>query len=135
MPSYLNELKQHARTLKIENRVEWLGHISHEEKIRQYARSMAVIYPPVDEDYGYITLEAMLSSKPVITCQDSGGPMEFIHHEKTGLIVDPDPQALGAAMDRLWTNPSQAVQWGENGRIHYKSMGISWENVVKRLLQ
>ncbi len=135
MPSYLNELKLRARTLKIENRVKWLGYISHEEKTQQYARSRGVVYPPVDEDYGYITLEAMLSSKPVITCRDSGGPMEFVRHEKTGLIVDPAPQALAAAMDRLWKDPSRAVQWGKNGQIRYKSMGISWETVVKRLLQ
>ena len=39
---------------------------------------LAVLYPPVDEDYGYVTLEGMLSSKPVVTCTDSGGPLEFI---------------------------------------------------------
>ena len=43
-----------------------------------YAHSLGVIFPAVDEDYGYVTLEAMLSSKPVITCADSGGPLEFV---------------------------------------------------------
>ena len=40
--------------------------------------ALGVIFPPLDEDYGYVTLEAMLAAKPVITCTDSGGPLEFV---------------------------------------------------------
>ena len=27
---------------------------------------------------GYVTMESFLSKKPVITCSDSGGPLEFV---------------------------------------------------------
>ena len=40
-------------------------------------RALAVAYAPLDEDYGYVSLEAMLSSKAVVTCADSGGPRDF----------------------------------------------------------
>ena len=49
-------------------------YISDEEKLRLYANCLGVIYPPLDEDYGYITLEAMLAQKPVVTTRDAGGP-------------------------------------------------------------
>jgi glycosyltransferase involved in cell wall biosynthesis len=66
-----------AHQLDIEPRVEWLGQ-SQRKKRALYAHTLGVIFPPVDEDYGYVTLEAMLASKPLITCTDSGAPLEFV---------------------------------------------------------
>ena len=133
-PSYADELKSLARKLKVQQRVEWLGGISSDEIRRRYAHAIAVIYPPTDEDYGYVTLEAMLASKPVITCTDSGGPLEFVTDRETGLIVEPTPEALAAALDLLWENREQAKTWGEAGRDRYDSLNLSWETVVKKLL-
>jgi glycosyltransferase involved in cell wall biosynthesis len=133
-PGYADELKAVARKFKLGDRVEWLENVTNEQMRRSYARSLAVVYPPVDEDYGYITLEAMLSSKPVLTCTDSGGPLEFVVNEKTGLVSQPTPQALAAALDTLWENRDQARLWGEAGRAHYDNFDISWDNVVRKLL-
>ena len=60
-PAYATELKTLARTLGVHHRAEWLGQVSEEEKYRLYAHALGVVYPPLDEDYGYVTLEAMLS--------------------------------------------------------------------------
>jgi glycosyltransferase involved in cell wall biosynthesis len=132
--SYDTELKALARRLKVHERVEWLGEVTEEEKRRLYAHSLGIIYPPLDEDYGYVTLEAMLSSKPLITCTDSGGPLEFVRDSTTGLIAEPEPEALALAMDKLWTDRERAKSWGEQGRAVYERMGITWSNVVQRLL-
>jgi glycosyltransferase involved in cell wall biosynthesis len=132
-PAYLEELKSLARKLKVQSRVEWLGQVTEDEKRRLYAEARGVIYPPIDEDYGYVTLEAMLSAKPVITCTDSGGPLEFVGKE-TGLAVNPSPQCLAAAFDQLWADERQAQGWGANGRALYEKLGISWANVVRKLL-
>ena len=133
-PFYADELKSMARKLKLGNRVQWLDNVSDEQMRHQYAHSLGVIYPPIDEDYGYVTLEAMLSSKPVITCTDSGGPLEFVVNEKTGLITEPNPKALAAAFDTLWEKRDQALIWGQTGRSDYDSLKLSWANVVKKLL-
>jgi glycosyltransferase involved in cell wall biosynthesis len=132
--SYLRSLQSRARELGVESRVQWLGEVDEEAKLRQYAYSLGVIFPPVDEDYGYITLEAMLSGKPVITCTDSGGPLEFVRDGQTGLVAEPTPEALAAAMDAMWADRGKACAMGEAGRDLFKSMDISWETVVKRLL-
>lgn len=133
-PAYGNELTNLARRLGVEGRVKWLGFITEEEKIENYAHARGVIFPPVDEDYGYITLEAMLSAKPVVTCTDSGGPLEFVLHRETGVIAEPTPAALAAAMDDLWGNPARARQWGESGRERYVSLNITWPKVIEKLL-
>jgi glycosyltransferase involved in cell wall biosynthesis len=133
-PAYSNELRALSRRMRVHDRVEWLGQISEEEKLELYARSLAVIYPPIDEDYGYVTLEAMLANKPVITCSDSGGPLEFVRHEQTGLVSAPNPNSLAQAFDAIWQNREQAKMWGESGRRLYCDMNISWKGVVEKLL-
>jgi glycosyltransferase involved in cell wall biosynthesis len=127
-------LKETAARLGVAERVEWLGQISEKRKRDCYARSLGVVFPPIDEDYGYVTLEAMLSSKPVVTCTDSGGTLEFVRQRKTGLIARPTAKALAAAFDEIWTERERAREWGEAGRALYESLGISWSNVVERLV-
>jgi glycosyltransferase involved in cell wall biosynthesis len=133
-PSYLDELKSLARKLKVADRVTWLDDLPYGELRDHYARSLAVVYPPMDEDYGYVTLEAMLASKPLVTCTDSGGPLEFVIHEETGLIAEPNAKALAAALDRVWEVREQARTWGEAGRARYDALGLSWSKVVRTLL-
>jgi glycosyltransferase involved in cell wall biosynthesis len=133
-PPYGEALKVHAKKLKVHDRVEWLGPLSEEEKRRQYASALGVIFPPINEDYGYVTLEAMLSSKPVITCVDSGGPLEFVRSNETGLVTEATSMALAAAMDTLWQDRAQAGAMGQAGRAQYDRQKISWHEVVRRLL-
>ncbi|HEY0006742.1 MAG TPA: glycosyltransferase family 4 protein, partial [Pyrinomonadaceae bacterium] len=129
-PQFSEELKAQARKLKVTSRVEWLGQLTEEEKREQYAHALGIVYPPIDEDYGYVTLEAMLAAKPVITCTDSGGPLEFVRPDETGLLAEPAPASLARAMDQLWENSERAARWGEAGRALYRQMNITWSNVV-----
>jgi glycosyltransferase involved in cell wall biosynthesis len=133
-PAYADELRERARGLGVSGRIEWLGLIPEEEKIERYARSLGVLFPPLDEDYGYVSLEAMLSSKPLITCTDSGGPLEFVEPGVTGLVADPTPDSLAEAMDTLWENRARAQEMGRAAREHYADMRISWDTVIEGLL-
>jgi len=134
-PEYGKRLKLLAAKLGVESRIEWLGYLAEEEKREAYAKAIAVIFPPVDEDYGYITLEAMLSSKAVITCEDSGGPLEFVSPRKTGLVVKPTAAALAEALDQLWQERDLAAKYGRAGRESYEEKGLSWREVVRQLLK
>ncbi len=122
------------KSLNISHKVKLIGYISQEEKETYYARSLGVFFAPYDEDYGYITLEAMLSSKPVITCKDSGGSLEFVIDNETGFITQPDPKIIAQKLDWLYSNKKEAKMLGENGLKIYKEKNISWDNVVKKLL-
>jgi glycosyltransferase involved in cell wall biosynthesis len=95
---------------------------------------LAVFFGPFDEDYGYITLEAMLSSKAVITCSDSGGPLEFVEESETGFVVEPEPEQIAERIDYLYSNPSKARDMGRAGRAAYATKNISWEHVASQLL-
>jgi glycosyltransferase involved in cell wall biosynthesis len=131
---YGETLEMLARQLNVEHRVEWLGQVTEEEKRALYAHALGVIFPPVDEDYGYVTLESMLASKPLITCTDSGAPLEFVQHDVTGLIAKPSPGDMAMAMDRLWDDRSWAGAMGVSGKKRYESLNISWLTVAERLV-
>ena len=129
-PPYLDELKSIAERLGVSHRIEWLGHVNESEKLTHYAHAIGVVFTPIDEDYGYITLESMLAAKPVITCKDSGGPNEFVVDGKTGYVVDASADALARAMDELWSDRARAATLGHAARQHYYDLRISWKTVT-----
>ena len=121
--------------LDLADKVRLIGRFSEQEKFTYYAQCLAVFFAPKDEDYGYITLEAMLSSKPVITCTDSGGPLEFVEDQVTGYVCDPDPKAIARAIDKLYEDKQKAKSMGQAGYNKYHSANISWDNVIETLLR
>jgi len=131
---YLQGLKKLSRELGVDGRIQWLGRIPEQEKVSLYSKCRGVLFPPYDEDYGFVTLEAMLSEKPIITCNDSGGPCDLVVHGETGLVATPEPEALGGALQEISDNPAKAASLGRAARKHYEDLNISWEKIVQRLL-
>lgn len=126
--------RQLIAELNLGNRVRLLGHVSDAEKIAFYANCLGVFFGPYDEDYGYITLEAMLSAKPVITCTDSGGPLEFVMNQQTGHVVAPTAESIAQAIDALAADPTKAAEMGRAGREHYQRKRVSWTHTLEQLL-
>lgn len=76
----------------------------------------------------------MLSGKPVITCTDSGGPLEFVREGETGYVREPDPEQIAEAIERLYADKQAAAAMGAAGRESYSQHNISWQQVVNSLL-
>ena len=123
-----------VRHLGVGDRVSLRGFVGEDELLELYANALAVCYLPFDEDYGYVTLEGMLSSKPVVVPRDGGGATEFVEHGSEGLISDPDPRALAECLDQLYADRERARRMGERGREKLLSMNLSWENVVEKII-
>lgn len=124
-------LEDRARELGVTNRLELLGYVSDERLIELFASAAAVAYPPLDEDYGYVTLQAFIASKPVITCADSGGVLEWVEHGVNGLVTDGSPTGLGSAFDQLAADRDLAAKFGAQG--HERTALLSWDSVVETL--
>jgi glycosyltransferase involved in cell wall biosynthesis len=118
----------------VADRVQLRGFVSELEISNLYANCLGVCYLPFDEDYGYVTLEGMLSGKPVVVPTDGGGATEFIEHGSEGLVVEPDARGIAQALDSLYANRQQAKAMGERGFEKMKSLNFSWSNVVGRLI-
>lgn len=130
----MTQIKEVITKNNLGNKVVLLGYIGEEEKIQLYSECLAVYFGPYQEDYGYITLEAFFSSKPVITHTDSGGPLEFVRAE-TGFTIKPEPQLIAETIDRLYYHKELAVRLGRNGRQLMDDMHIDWDHVIKRLMK
>lgn len=130
---YEEELKKLASKLGLEDRVSFLGFVNDEDLLSLYANAFAVFFAPFDEDYGYITLEAFLSKKPVITCNDSGGVLEFVEDGVNGYVCCNDSIEMGNAIQKLWENKKLCNEFGNQGFNKVKD--INWNNVIDRLTE
>ena len=125
-------LEDQASRLGVADRISFAGIIDDRQLVDLYAGALAVIYPPLDEDYGYVTLEAFLARKPVITTTDAGGPLEFVVDEVNGLVTEPAAEALAGAIARLAADRALARRLGDAGFERAKM--ITWDGVVDRLV-
>lgn len=121
-----------AESCEVADRVTFLGSASDRQLLELYAGALAVLYPPYDEDFGYVTLEAFLARKPVITCTDSGGPTEFVVDGVNGRICEPSADAIAAAINQFAQKPASAAAMGEAG--HAVAARITWAGVVEKLV-
>ena len=125
-------LEQMGRDLGVERRVTFAGHLTEPALLDHLARCRAVVFPPFDEDYGFVTGEAFASGKAVITCSDSGGPLELVRPGENGWVTSPEPAALSKALAEAMDGPGLAERLGAQGRADVSRM--SWANVVEKLV-
>ncbi len=121
-----------AHRLGIAHRVTFAGYVEDADLISLYAGARAVYYAPVDEDYGFATVEAFHAAKPVVTTADAGGVLEFVEHGRTGLVSAPQPEEIAVNLEALASDEELARKLGEAGSL--RVVGITWEEVVRRLL-
>ena len=136
-PDYATELREKISALGLDDQVifedRW---ISEQEKADRLAGALATAYLPLDEDsYGYPSLEAAHSGKAVITTTDSGGVLELVEDGVNGLVVPPDPRAIGQAIDRLWFDKAAAERMGRANTARLSELHINWTRVVEAFTQ
>lgn len=129
-PAYAS-LRAQAEHLGVADKVHFPGFVPDDEIRRLYANCLAVPYTPLDEDYGYVTIEAFLSHKPVLTVHDAGGPLEYVRNEENGYIVT-SPREMAEQIDKLYHDRTLCARLGDAG---YESVrDFSWPRTVETLL-
>ncbi len=114
------------------DRIDFLGTVEDEQLIALYRDTLAVLYPPYDEDFGYVTLEAFLARKPVITASDSGGPNEFVVDGVNGFVCAPEAEAFADAINTLARDTRRAASLGDAG--YERARTITWDGVIEKLV-
>jgi glycosyltransferase involved in cell wall biosynthesis len=125
-------LEKLAARLGLGARVQFLGFVDDARLIDLYANARAVYYAPVDEDYGFATVEAFGSARPVVTTHDAGGVLEFVSDGINGYVVPPDPLVLAQRLERLAVDAALAARLGQAAAPLVRD--ISWDTVVATLL-
>ncbi len=115
-----------------DSRIDLLGFVSDAELMEYYSDAYAVLFVPYDEDYGLITIEAMMCEKPVLTFSDTGGVMEFVENRVTGLICEPDVDQLAKNIEFLSNDAELCMRMGKEAKKRVED--ITWEYTIASLL-
>jgi alpha-1,3/alpha-1,6-mannosyltransferase len=136
---YRGELQQLAfQQLKLTpQQVIFQTSISDAQRTHLLQTARCVVYTPPNEHFGIVPLEVMYAGTPVIAC-NSGGPLETIVHNVTGLLCDPTPQAFAQAMNTLLKSPTKAQEMGQAGRRHVREnfgthrLQVEWDSYTQQ---
>ena len=112
-------------------RVRLVGRLPDDGIIDHFARCRAVCFPPLQEDYGFVTVEAFASRKAVLTCTDSGGPAELVQHGFNGFVTEPDPHVLARMLRTLMDDRPLAERMGT--AAYETALKLNWPDAVRQL--
>lgn len=106
--------------------IELLGRVSDDELVELYSNALYTIFPFTHEPFGYIPIESMACSAPVLT-YNRQGPAETVNND-IGWVVNNDNEMVNLAI-RLWNN-------GYDKKIRMRCKEYSTEfgidNIVKK---
>ncbi|HEX3745607.1 MAG TPA: glycosyltransferase family 4 protein [Bryobacteraceae bacterium] len=123
------------REYNLSSRVTLVGFVSEEEKRSYYARCRCVFFGGVDEDYGYVTLEAFYCRKAVVTLIDTGGALEFAIDGRNSYVCEPDARSVALRLDDLSENRDLAERLGAEGYTTLMTKCVEWDHVIRSLVQ
>ena len=135
----LLDLQALVQQLRLAEHVVFMRSCTETERLVLLARCRCVVYTPANEHFGFVPVEAMAAGRPVVAVA-SGGPLETVQHEHTGLLCRPTPPAFAEALARLLVDPVAAERMGQAGRRHVAkhfsraAFGTRLEAIVQELV-
>lgn len=108
------ELRERARALGIDDRVEFLGFRGNPYAVMR--RGDVFVLSSLWEGFGNVIVEAMAVGTPVVASDCPHGPGEIIEEGASGLLVPPaDEAALATAVLRVLRDPALAERLRQAG--------------------
>ena len=98
---YLEELKYLSRELKIEDKVEWIGHQDDANKFRILSEHHLFVLPSHDENFANIVIES-LSVGTAVLISEHVGLSDYVKKHKLGWIVKNDPLSFKQKIENLF---------------------------------
>lgn len=120
---YERRLRNIAKEAGLEDRVHFLGNVSEAQKIDLLRGAEVFVHTPVTatdggfEGFGIVYLEASACRRPVIGTQGCGAE-DAIADGRTGYLVQPEVEAVAAALARLVGDGALRRRMGDEGRAH-----------------
>ena len=111
-----DRLRSLASSLDVDTE-EFSGFMEQAELADTCAQSDVFVFPSLQEEFGFVLLEAMAAGLPCIASPHAGATHDLIRHGENGLVVDPDDrQALAAALLSLAADADLRRRLGEQAR-------------------
>ena len=130
---YKDYLKSYVRSLGLEDRVIFLGNISHSLLPQYFSLATIAVFPSIhSETFGMAAAEAMACGVPVVATSIGGIP-EVVG--EAGKLCPPrDAEALAESLRWLLLNPNIAEDLGEKGQQRIKE-NFTWKVAVDTIEQ
>ena len=120
-----DSLYQLSDQLNLTARVKWYKSVKNITAF--YKAAVMFVLPSRHEGTPNALLEAMSHELPVIVSNASSGPLEYVDHEKTGLVVPvEDVASLSAAMLRFAEGEAFRKELAKNAFLRVKKNNLEW---------
>jgi glycosyltransferase involved in cell wall biosynthesis len=108
------------------------GHIPWEQLRALYREATLLVQPMLNDPWGQVYLEALVSRTPVLGLKRHGLP-EIIGDGRYGFMIDrADPADLAAAILAALSDPDRLAEMGRTGQRHVLKT-YSWERVADQI--
>jgi phosphatidylinositol alpha-mannosyltransferase len=121
-------------TYGADERINWLGRITEEDKLDRLARCTAFCAPSLrGESFGIVLLEAMAAGA-VLVASNISGYNNVATHNKNALLVEPgNPVALAEALHEATTNVTTCEQLVAGG--HARAQDFSMQRLAESYVE
>lgn len=124
--------------LGLSGAVRFMGRVAAAELPAVY-RGAGIFVMPVREEeqgqsiegFGIVYLEASASGLPVVAGR-SGGAAEAVQQGETGLLVEPQPVPVAAAIKKLLDDPARGRRMGQAGRS-WVQVEMNWDRATEEM--
>lgn len=126
------ELRRRVAALRIDDRVEFLGYVSEEEKLRLLRKAWVHVFTSPKEGWGISNLEAAACGTPTVA-SDSPGLRDSVLDDRTGFLVPHgDGAALAGRIHAILQDPGLRARLGAGARRF--ALEHQWDRSADRTL-
>jgi glycosyltransferase involved in cell wall biosynthesis len=116
------QLQRYVEKNNLSGRVKFLGWVKNLNAL--YDKSDLFVLATRREGFGYVQVEAMAASLPVISSDVDYGPREVLDNGKYGIMVPPgNVRAMAAAIIRIFSNPKIYSEYSK--KAYYRALMFS----------
>lgn len=117
-----------ARSIGVENRVQFLAPLTPEKLAQLYCAADAVLLPSHRETFGKVLVEAGLAGKPLVTTSACGSAGLIVKDGVNGFVIEPgDVSQLALAMTQLFDSELRARMGASSKEIVDRSCRMDLE--------
>jgi glycosyltransferase involved in cell wall biosynthesis len=128
--SALEDLEALAHDLGVADRVHFPGRLSRHQVAQAMAGAEVFVMPSRLEPFGIVVLEGWRAGVAVVATTH-GGPPEFVHDGKDGVLIDPfDTASFASALDDLVTDDDRRRSVAAAGRARVAE--FAWPVIAER---
>ena len=126
----MDELKQEASNLGLDNKVYFTGYLDSKSVQKMYKCADVAVFPSTYEPFGIVALEGMLSGTPVVV-SDVGGLNEIVQHGENGMkSYAGNPNSLADSIVSLLYDPALCMKVAKNAKAKVKAE-YNWQKIAQ----